>query len=198
MERPLPHLHTPQQVQRWLLTLRYNTKDTMRTLLGVRKFREAHCLEAALSAAAILEPHGYPPLILDLDSAGELAHTLFLFTQRGQFGAIGWSRDVGLNGRKPVFKTLKALVRSYATPYIDEHERITSYGVLDLRTLKRQDWRDSQHDVWYVEQALTAMPHTRLTYPRGFVQTWKRRYIRFKRQYPRQQPDYFPGQHAWM
>jgi hypothetical protein len=41
---------------------------TMRSFRELLKKNEAHCLEAAIAAAVILEQHGYPPLLLDLVS----------------------------------------------------------------------------------------------------------------------------------
>src|SRR6266508_1577778 len=67
-ERRLIHeLRTPTAVQRWLNDLPYNREpagDTMRGFRGVVRTRTAHCLEAALFAATVLEQHRYPPLLL--------------------------------------------------------------------------------------------------------------------------------------
>jgi hypothetical protein len=101
----------------------------------------AHCLEAALAVATILEQHGYPPLLLDLESQDNLDHVLFLFREHSGYGTVARSRDAGLHGRKRVFRTLRALVMSYVDPYVDGSGRITGYGVLDLRTLQKCDWR---------------------------------------------------------
>ena len=60
-------LRTPAAVQLWLKTLPYNWEtagETLRSFRNVARLRTAHCLEAALAAATILEPHGYPPLLL--------------------------------------------------------------------------------------------------------------------------------------
>lgn len=198
IQRLIRRLRTPQQVQRWLLRLKYNKKDTMRTMHGVIKFREAHCLEAVLTAAVILEHHGYPPLILDFDSADLLGHTLFLYRQNGRYGTVGFSRDVGLNGRKAVYTSIRSLVQSYAAPYIDAKARITQYGVLDLRKLKDTRWRHLTKHVWYIERALQDMPHRRLKTSRKFIQTWRERYICFRKLHPDQQPSYFPNQKTWM
>lgn len=169
----------------------------MHTLLGVVRRGRAHCLEGALSAAAILEHHGYPPLILDLRSTDLLDHTLFLYRQSGRYGAVGKSRDVGLDGRKPVFGTIEALVRSYSAPYIDAKACLTGYGVLDLRTLKRGHWRTSIKSVWYVESALRKIPHHKLRLSPGFVRAWRTQYIAFRREHPDQQPSFYPNQHHW-
>ena len=190
-------LTTPTQVQRWLTSLDYNKADTMRTLPGVLKSGRAHCLEGALSAAALLEPHGYPPLILDLESTDLLDHTLFLYKEKGRYGAIGKSRDIGLDGRKPVFKTIRALVESYVIPYIDAKAHLTSFGVLDVRTLKNSRWKTSRGNVWFVEDALLAMPHVTIKTPEKVVRTWRNRYIAFKEKHPDRQPDYYPGKEFW-
>ena len=65
----------------------------------------AHCLEAALAAAVILEQHGFPPLVLSFESIDELDHVIFVYQRSGRWGSIGRSRDPGLHGRKPVFAT---------------------------------------------------------------------------------------------
>jgi hypothetical protein len=113
---------TPKQVQEYLRQLPYNWEkqgETLRTFRGVVRHGSAHCLEGALSAATIMEQHGYPPLLLDLESQDQLDHVLFLFKKRGRWGTIARSRDAGLHGRKPVFRTIRHLVMSYVAPYID-------------------------------------------------------------------------------
>ena len=79
----------------------------------------AHCLEAALSAAVILEQHHFPPLVLSFESIDELDHVIFVYRQRGRWGSIARSRDPGLHGRLPVFATPRALALSYVDPYVD-------------------------------------------------------------------------------
>src|SRR5712691_9347110 len=156
---------TPRQVQAFLRALPCNwekRKETLRTFRGVVRHWKAHCLEAALTAATILEQHGYPPLLLDLESKDRLDHVLFLFRRSGLYGTVARSRDFGLHGRKPAFRTLRRLVMSYVDPYVDNTARITGYGVLDLRTLERCDWRLSPRNVWSVERALIRMPHRKL------------------------------------
>lgn len=201
---------TPYSVQRWLTSLAYNPRDTMRTLPLVKKFKAAHCLEGAMAAAALLGPDGhaqhrsgatgagYPPLILDLESEDLLDHTLFIFQHNGKWGSVGKSRDIGLDGRKPVFKTIKALARSYVIPYIDAKAHITSYGVLDLRTLRSRRWKTSRRNVWYVEEALRRMPHKKLLTPQSVIKKWRQRYAAFHRMHPSQQPNYYPQQRSWM
>ena len=75
---------TPVQVQQYLKSLPYNWKNTLRTFRNVVEHGEANCIEAALSAAAIMEQHGHPPLLLDLESVDLLDHVLFLYRIRGR------------------------------------------------------------------------------------------------------------------
>src|SRR5205814_720916 len=75
--RVLARVRTPRQVQRFLNALPYNTEPppggaTLRTFRGVIREHTAHCLEAALTAAVILEHHGWPPLVLSFESIDEL------------------------------------------------------------------------------------------------------------------------------
>ena len=72
---------TPTAVQRFLNTLPYNAdsssdKLTLRSFRGVVRHQTAHCLEAVLAAAAILEQRGYPPLVLSFESIDQLDHSL--------------------------------------------------------------------------------------------------------------------------
>ena len=101
--------------------------------------RTAHCLEAALTAACILEQHGYPPLLLIFHSADNLDHILYVYRARDGWGSVARSRDPGLHGREPVFRSLRALAMSYYDEYIDFTGRLTAYATFDLRRLKDYD-----------------------------------------------------------
>ncbi|HEV8595115.1 MAG TPA: hypothetical protein VGR51_06260 [Thermoplasmata archaeon] len=192
---------TPRRTQRWLDSLRYNAEpegETIRSFAEVVRAGAAHCLEGALSAATILGHYGYPPLLLDLESADNLDHVAFLFQERGRWGAVAKSREPGLGGRKPVYRSVKALALSFYHAYIDETARITAYGVLDLRTLSRVDWQRSPRNVWKVQDALIAMPHEPVEVPKQRYRFWRDRYIRFKARHPDREPTYFPSRGAWL
>ena len=191
---------TPVLVQRWLKRLPYNHErrgETLRTFRTVVRLRTAHCLEAALSAATVLEQHGYPPTLLDLESKDELDHVVFLFHDGSGWGTVARSRDPGLHGRRPVFRSLRDLVYSYVDPYVDLTGRIQGYGVLDLRTL-RADWRLSERNVWSVQETLLAMPHRSLRTSDDRYRRWHERYVRYKERYPDRRPVFYPGRHRWL
>lgn len=194
-------LRTPRAVQRWLRSLPYNWETegrTLRTFRGVVRHGEANCLEAVLAAAAILEQHGHPPLVLDLESQDKLDHVLFLFRVRGRWGTIAKSRDPGLHGRKPVFRRLRDLVRSYVDPYVDAMGRIVGYGSGDLDRLVRGDWRLDERNMWSVERALIHMPHTSFTSSDERYRRAHRRFLAFKAAHPDRRPTYFPGRDRWL
>jgi hypothetical protein len=192
---------TARQVQAFLSALPYNwekKKETLRTFRGVARYWTAHCLEAALAAAAILEQHGYPPLLLDLESQDNLDHVLFVFRRRGRWGSIARSRDAGLHGRKPVFRSLRHLVMSYVDPYVDGSGRITGYGLADLRRLVKGDWRLSPKNVWEVERALIKMPHKKLKTSDPRYQTMLRQILAFRSKHPSAPATFYSNRRQWM
>ena len=200
--RLIARLRTPRAVQRWLNELPYNTEPapgraTLRSLRGVVQTGTAHCLEAALAAAVILEQHGYPPLVLSFESIDELDHVLFVYRQRGLWGSIARSRDPGLHGRRAVFGTARALALSYFDPYVDDTGRITGYAVLDLRELMgRYDWRLSCRNVWRVERALLDAPHRRIASSDARVNRLRQWYRAYRSAYGRK-PTIYRGREHW-
>lgn len=192
---------TPKQVQEFLRALPYNWEkkgETLRTFRGVVRHGQAHCLEAALSAATILEQHGFPPLLLDLESQDMLDHVLFLFRRRGRWGTVARSRDAGLHGRKPVFRTIRDLVMSYIDPYVDGSGRITGYGVADLPKLVKADWRLSSENVWEVERALIKMPHRKLKTSDRRYEVMLEQYRAFREKYPYEPVTFYANRHQWL
>jgi len=199
--RLVGRLRTPLAVQRWLRALRYNSEEhgeTLRCFRGVVRHGVAHCLEAALSAAAILEQHGYPPLLLSFESIDKLDHVIYVFRHRGRWGAVARSRDPGLHGRRPVFPTPRALARSYMDPYVDFTGRITGYAVADLRDLGGYDWRLSSRNVWRVERWLIDTPHRPLVMSERRYRELHDRYRRYRSRYPDRKPTYYAGRAHWM
>lgn len=192
---------TPAQVQRFLSAVPYNREPegaTLRTFREVVRRNEAHCLEAAMSAAVILEQHGYPPLLLSLESQDKLDHVVFVFRHNGQWGACARSRDAGLHGRRPIFRNLRQLVWSYFDPYVDLTGRITGYGVGNLYELGNYDWRFSETNVWKVERYLQEIPHRRLKSSDKRYEQLLARYREFRRQHPTGSPTYYDRRDQWM
>jgi hypothetical protein len=188
-------------VQRFIDSLPYNRekpKETCRSFRSVIAKRTAHCLEAAITAATILEQHGYPPLMLSLESADKIDHILCLFKQKGRWGAIGRSREAGLHGRRPVFRTVRDLVLSYVEPYVDYTGRVTGYGVGNLYAVDNCDWRFSAKNVWKVEKYLLKMPHKKYRMAKRRYKQVLRRYKAFRAAHPKAPVNYYASRSTWM
>jgi hypothetical protein len=199
--RLVESLRTPARVQRYLSGLRYNREregPTLRGFRGVARSGEAHCLEAALFAATVLEQHGYPPLLLSLESQDKLDHVVFVFRRRGLWGSVARSRDVGLHGRRPVFRNLRQLAWSYFDPYVDTTARINGYGVASLYDLGGYDWRFSERNAWKVERFLQELPHTPLRSSERRYRRLLSRYEQWHALNPDRAPDYFEDRDTWM
>lgn len=155
---------TPKAVQKFLRALPYNREkrgETLRSALVAAKKGQAHCLEAAFLAAAILEKNGYPPTVLSFESADGLDHVIFVYKENNKWGAVARSRDEGLHGRPPIFRSLRELAWSYFEPYVDKSGRITAYQIAHLDDTKA-DWRASREDVWKAEKYLLKLKHRAL------------------------------------
>lgn len=194
-------LDRPAKVQRYLSLMPYNWEKhggTMRSFREMVKHNEVHCLEAAVSAAVVLEQHGYPPLLLDLESQDLLDHVLFVFQEKGRWGSIARSRDIGLHGRKPVFRSIRDLVWSYFDPYVDFTGRIKGYGVTSLYNLGNYDWRFSPRKMTKIEDHLRAMPHKRLQSSDKRYEKLLDRYHKYKKRYPDRSPSYYSSRSQWL
>ena len=219
--RLIAQLRTPLQVQRYLNSLPYNTEPppgraTLRSFRGVVRHHTAHCLEAALFAATVLEQHGYPPLVISFESIDNLDHVIFVYQhppscqrretsppagQRGPikrlWGSVARSRDPGLHGRKPVFATPRALARSYLDTYVDLSGRIKAFALVDLRVLGDYDWRLSERNVWKVERMLLDTPHQPLLMAEARFQRFHALYRAFKAKHPDRKPLFYERRGRW-
>jgi hypothetical protein len=194
-------LHTPAKVQRFFSSMPYNWEPdggTLRSFRETLRRGEAHCLEAAVGAAVILEQHGYPPLLLDIESVDLLDHVIFVFQERGLWGSIGRSRDIGLHGRKPLFRTLRDLTWSYFDPYVDFSGRIKGYALTNLHDLGNYDWRFSPRNMTKIENHLRELPHQRLVSSDRRYEHLLARYKVYKKRYPDRSPAYYDNRHQWM
>ncbi len=155
-------LKTPKAVQAYLRRLPYNREprgETLRSAKSALAKGQAHCLEAAFLAAAILELHGYPPLVLSFESQDGLDHVIFAYQGKsGKWGSVARSRDEGLHGRPAIFRSVRDLAWSYFEPYVDKTGRITAYQLAHLDETNA-DWRASKADVWKAETYLLKLKH---------------------------------------
>jgi hypothetical protein len=198
----IDRLRSPSAVQVFLNRLTYNTEPppggpTQRTFRSVIATRTAHCLEAALTTAVILEQHGYPPTVMSLESEDGLDHVIFVYRTRTGWGSVARSRDPGLHGRKPVFRSLRELALTYVEPFIDTTGRVQAYGMVDLRVLGNYDWRLSSGNVWKVERLLFEIPHRKIRSSDARVERLRRRYFAFRREHPGVKPVDYYDRRTW-
>jgi hypothetical protein len=199
--RLIESLRKPAQVQRFFSSTPYNWElggGTLRSFREVVKRNEAHCLEAAVAAAVILEQHGYPPLLLDFESQDLLDHVIFVFQVGGLWGSIGRSRDIGLHGRKPLFRSLRDLTWSYFEPYVDLTGRIRGYGLTNLYELGNYDWRFSPKKRSKIEDHLRELPHQPIHSSDRRYEKLHARYMKYKKRYPDRSPSYYDNRWQWM
>ena len=198
--RIIANLRSPNAVQEWLNDLPYNRElkgDTMRGFRGVVRTGTAHCLEAVLFTATVLEQHGYPPLMLGFESIDLLDHVIFIYRGPKGWGSVARSRDPGLHGRKPVFRTPRDLALSYVEGYIDFTGRIKGYAVVDLRELDPYDWRTGAGNLWKVERMLRDTPHIPIRSSDRRIDALRRKYKAFREKHDYQPWKHYKGQERW-
>ena len=187
-------------MQGWLNALPYNNEnegETLRSFRSVVHTGTAHCLEAALAAAVILEQHRFPPLVLSFESIDLLDHVIFVYRTRTGWGSVARSRDPGLHGRTPVFATPRALALSYVEGYVDDTGGVKAYAVVDLRVLGTYDWRLSTENVWKVERLLLDWPHRRIDSSRAKIDAMRQRYRTFRKEHGCKPWRYYKGRARW-
>ncbi len=200
--RLIGRLRTPALVQGYLNRLRYNTEvggETLRGFRGVVEHGSAHCLEAALFAATVLEQHGYPALVISFESVDLLDHVIYVYQAQGRWGSIARSRDPGLHGRLPVFRTARALAASYMDTYVDFTGRVTGFAVVHLaKEMGTYDWRLSAKNVWKVEQMLIDYPHQKLGMSDARYRRLHARYAAYRAAHNDRKPvTYYEGREHW-
>ncbi len=198
----IDRLRTPSAVQRYLNGLPYNQEPhgraTLRSFRGVIRHGSAHCLEAALFAAVVLEQQGYPPTLMSFESIDHLDHVIFVYQQKGRWGSIARSRDPGLHGRLPVFATARTLAASYVEPYVDYTGRVTGFAVVDLdKALGNYEWRLADTNVWKVERVLLDYPHRRLESSDARFTRLRAKYRAYREAHGGKKPTYYRGRDKW-
>jgi hypothetical protein len=199
--RLIETLDTPLKVQLWLNALPYNQErraETLRSFRGVVRTGRAHCLEAALAAAVILEQHGYPPLVMSIESKDWLDHVVFVYQHRGRWGSVARSRDPGLHGRKAAFRSPRDVALSYVEGYVDYTGRVRGYGVAQLdEALPNYDWRLAPHNVWKVERLLIKWPHRKIRTSDARFRALRARYVAYRKRHGKKPWRYYSGRDRW-
>jgi hypothetical protein len=163
-------LRTPEDIQQFVIGLSANFEeqgDTLRSVRGVLRHRQAHCIEAAFTAACALWLQGLPPLLLDLTAKGDSDHVIAVFKRGNHWGAISKSNHVWLRWRDPVYRSPRELVMSYFHEYTNKQNKtLRSYSLpVDLRRFATTMWVTNDEDCWEVGAALCDVRHFQILTP---------------------------------
>jgi len=109
---------------------------------------------------------------------------------------VARSRDPGLHGRKPVFRSPRALAESYFDPYIDYTGCVTGYAVTHMRIMGSYDWRFSRRNVWAVEHMLLGVRSRKIRRSRQRVKRERQKYRDYLAKY-KKKPLYYRGREKW-
>ncbi|HKY50743.1 MAG TPA: hypothetical protein VJP45_05755 [Candidatus Limnocylindria bacterium] len=163
--RRLRALKTPHGIQRFIDAMPYHIATTAWSPRRVLAQRTAHCLEAAIFAAAALRAIGHAPLLLDLEAVNDTDHVIAVFQERRHWGAIAKSNYAFLEYREPIYRTLRELALSFFPAYFNlrgDRTLRTFSRPVDLTRFDARHWMTSEEDVWFIPEHLLTIPHTPL------------------------------------
>src|SRR5262245_29079311 len=135
-------------------------------------------------------------MVMSIESEDKLDHVIFVYRRRGRWGSVARSRDPGLHGRKPVFRSLRALALSYFDPYIDFTGALTGFGLYDLSRLGGYDWRFARRNMWAVERALIRFRHQPIKGSPRRIRDFRKRYRAYMQKHKRK-PLFYRGREKW-
>ena len=168
--RVLGALKTPESIQEFVIGLHANFEeggDCLRSVRGVLRHRQAHCIEAAFTAACALWLNGEPPLLMDLTAKGDSDHVVALFRRGRCWGAISKSNHVWLRWRDPVYRSPRELAMSYFHEYTNKQRKsLRTYSMpIDMRRFAIDSWITNKDDCWETGAALCDVRHYKLLTP---------------------------------
>lgn len=161
-------LNTPQKIQNYLDTIPVNFEEDGETYMSPRRTivaKKAHCLEAALLAAAALAYHGQRPFLMDLQTipdSDDQDHVVTLFQVNGYWGAISKTNHAVLRYRDPVYRTVRELALSYFHEYFmdDGLKSLRKYSKpFDLSKYTPKKWVTAGDDLFWLIEPLDSSPH---------------------------------------
>ncbi len=155
LEKKRKEIKTPRQAQDLVSSLEYDSEDA-NVDLGTGfmhhyevdspkvtlKEGKAHCLEAALLAAYLLEDDGYDDKILFMWNR-KFGHAVYVYQNKENslWSSIGQSRAEYLKGRKPKYKTIKELFESYNKGgFLKKYGKFIKFSVRDISKKYPKDW----------------------------------------------------------
>jgi len=168
-EKLFKKLNTPAKIQDFLNKIPFNFEKKGETCMSPRNVlleNKAHCMEGALLASAILEHHGFKPLVLDLRSSKkpfDYDHVVVVWNEDGFYGAISKTNHGVLRYREPVYKSIRELVMSYFHEYFLNNNGLKTLreysDPFDLNHFNKINWRTSEVDLFEIPEYLDKITH---------------------------------------
>jgi len=159
-------LSCPDKIQSYLDSLLYNPEDASLSPRYVLLSGDGHCLEGAMLAAAVLEFHGHPPLVVDLQSLSfDDPHVIAVYQYKSRWGSIAKSNTSLLAGRSPVYGSIRELVLSYFDFYFDysgKKSLLAYSNPINLNDYNDQNWRTSEDDLMDLGISFNHYPHQKI------------------------------------
>jgi hypothetical protein len=159
-------LNTPNKVQDFLDHLPINFEisgETNFSPVRVLSEMQAHCLEGAAFAAAVLAYHGQRPLLMDFQTGyDDEDHVVALFEQNGFWGAISKTNHSVLRFRDAIYKSPRELAMSYAHEYFmwDARKSLRAYSKpYDMSRYAPEKWVTVREDLNWLPEAIDKSPH---------------------------------------
>lgn len=165
-------LNTPIKIQNFLDTLPVNFEPNGETCMSPRRMlheKKAHCMEAALFAAAVLWSHGHEPLLLNMKAYPyDDDHSVALYKINGLWGAISKTNHTTVRFRDPIYRTVRELALSYFHEYFvnkNGDKVLQSYSKpINLKRFGRK-WITSEQELFDLAAVVDKSPHVPF-YPR--------------------------------
>lgn len=158
----LRSLNTPFKIQSYLDSLSYNPSNGTLSPRFTLLSGDAHCLEGALMAAAVLEIQGQRPLVVNLLGHKDDHHIIAVYKTRTGWGSIAKSNTTLLRGRFPYYKTVHELVMSYFDFYFNVNRAPALYAYsnpINLNRFNHSEWRTSEDDLEKLGLEISQMDH---------------------------------------
>ncbi len=166
-------LNSPGKIQDFIDSLPVNMEHDRRTYMSPRRVLatgQAHCVEGAMLAAAVLAFHGERPLLLDFQAAyDDEDHVVALFRVNGHWGAISKTNHPGLRYRDPIHHSVRGLAASYFHEYYlwDGRKSLRYFSrPFDLSRYPPESWVGAGEDLDWLVHALDASAHAPII-PKG-------------------------------
>ena len=161
----IKRFNTPAKVQDYLNTLKFNFEEkgeTLKSPILTMRTQSAHCIEGAILGSFILSRHGFPPLILHLQTIkGDFDHVIAPFKMNGFWGALSKTNHAVLRYREPVYKNIRELVLSYFHEYFLDNgiKTLRRYSIPLNLNIFEKGWEIEEGSLWGIDEELDKIKH---------------------------------------